>query len=59
MLYIIKPKIKGKIYIGPNINNTGGSHCSVPFIFTDVPRKKQQEFIKKLEEKGYTVKKLT
>lgn len=59
MLYIIKPKIKGRIHIGPNINNIGESHCSVPFIFTDVPRKKQQEFIKKLEEKGYTVKKIT
>lgn len=59
MLYIIKPKIKGKIHIGPNINNTGRSHCSVPFIFTDVPRKKQQEFIKKIRRKRLYGKKIT
>lgn len=55
MLYIIKPKIKGKIHIGPNIDNTGGSHR---MIITDVPEKMQQRFIKELEEKGCTVKEI-
>ena len=56
MLYIIKPKIKGRIHIGPNIDNTGESHRMV---ITDVPEKMQQRFIKELEEKEAELKKLT
>lgn len=55
MLYIMKPKIKGKIHIGPNIDNTGESHRMV---ITDIPEKMQQRFIKELEEKGCTVKEI-
>ena len=55
MLYIIKPKIKGRVHIGPNIDNDGESHRMV---ITDVPEKMQQRFIKELEEKGCTVKEI-
>lgn len=55
MLYIIKPKIKGRVNIGPNIDNDGESHRMV---ITDVPEKMQQRFIKELEEKGCTVKEI-